>query len=114
MADTTEKFTCIDCGKEVEYEGGLAGWAKKNPDKVRCKECFDKHKSGYAKKGTTSTTAKKTPAKADGCTCQKKAIDAKMFKQAFDELRAEFADDLDSVKDYLGGWTSTLVINRSK
>lgn len=114
MADTTEKFTCIDCGKEVEYEGGLAGWAKKNPDKVRCKECFDKHKSGYAKKGTSSTA--KAPAKKaeGGCTCQKKPIDAKMFKQAFDELRAEFADDLDSVKDYLGGWTSTLVINRSK
>lgn len=115
MADT-EKFTCIDCGKEVEYEGGLAGWAKKNPDKVRCKECFDKHKSGYAKKGTSkSTTAKASAKKSEGgCTCQKKPIDAKMFKQAFDELRAEFADDLDSVKDYLGGWTSTLVINRSK
>ena len=115
MADTTEKFTCIDCGKEVEYEGGLAGWAKKNPDKVRCKECFDKHKSGYAKKGTASTTTKAPAKKSEGgCTCQKKPIDAKMFKQAFDELRAEFADDLDSVKDYLGGWTSTLVINRSK
>ena len=116
MADTTEKFTCIDCGKEVEYEGGLAGWAKKNPDKVRCKECFDKHKSGYAKKGTASTTAK-APAKGSGKSAEtsgKKPIDAKMFKQAFDELRAEFADDLDSVKDYLGGWTSTLVINRSK
>lgn len=114
MADTTEKFTCIDCGKEVEYEGGLAGWAKKNPDKVRCKECFEKHKSGYAKKGNATTT--KAPAKKSegGCTCQKKSIEAKMFKQAFDELRAEFADDLDSVKDYLGGWTSTLVINRSK
>jgi len=112
MADT-EKFTCIDCGKEVEYEGGLAGWAKKNPDKVRCKECFDKHKSGYAKKDTTSTTAKKSYSKTTEAS-SKKPIDAKMFKQAFDELRAEFADDLDSVKDYLGGWTSTLVINRSK
>ena len=105
----TEKFTCIDCGKEVEYEGGLAGWAKKNPDKVRCKECFDKHKSGYAKKAPA-----KAPTKTATNTSAKKEISAKMFKQAFDELRAEFADDLDSVKDYLGGWTSTLVINRSK
>jgi len=115
MADT-EKFTCIDCGKEVEYEGGLAGWAKKNPDKVRCKECFEKHKSSYAKRGTSTSGTAKAPAKKSegGCTCQKKPVEAKMFKQAFDELRAEFADELDSVKDYLGGWTSTLVINRSK
>ena len=44
----------------------------------------------------------------------KKPIDATMFRKAYDELRAEFADELDSVKEYLGGWTSTLVINRSK
>ena len=37
-----------------------------------------------------------------------------MFRKAYDELKAEFADELDSVKEYLGGWTSTLVINRSK
>lgn len=110
MADT-EKFTCIDCGKEVEYEGGLAMWAKNNPDKVRCKDCFDKHKSSYAKKSPAKGTGKS--AETSGKS-NKKEIDAKMFKQAFDELRAEFADDLDSVKDYLGGWTSTLVINRSK
>ena len=111
MAEEKETFKCIDCGKDVEYEGGLAGWAKKNPDKVRCKECFDKHKSGYAKK---SPTTAKAPAQTKTCSCFKKDISASMFKQAFDELRAEFADDLDSVKDYLGGWTSTLVINRSK
>ena len=44
----------------------------------------------------------------------KKPIDATMFRKAYDELKAEFADELDSVKEYLGGWTSTLVINRSK
>lgn len=111
MADT-EKFTCIDCGKEVEYEGGLAMWAKNNPDKVRCKDCFDKHKSSYAKKSPAKGAGKDQ--QENKIKSSKKEIDAKMFKQAFDELRAEFADDLDSVKDYLGGWTSTLVINRSK
>lgn len=113
MTDNKEKFTCTDCGKEVEYEGGLAMWAKKNPDKVRCAECFDKYKNGAAKKA--SSTKKATGKTESGySSSQKKPIDAKMFKQAFDELRAEFADDLDAVKEYLGGWTSTLVINRSK
>ena len=114
MTDEKEKFTCIDCGKEVEYEGGLAMWAKKNPDKVRCAECFDKYKSGAAKKATSTKKASGGSGKSAETYTQKKAIDAKMFKQAFDELRAEFADDLESVKEYLGGWTSTLVINRSK
>lgn len=108
MADNKEKFTCTDCGKEVEYEGGLAMWAKKNPDKVRCAECFDKFKKAPAAKKSTGKT------ESGYSSSQKKSIDAKMFKQAFDELRAEFADDLDAVKEYLGGWTSTLVINRSK
>ena len=106
----TEKFKCAECGKEVEFDGGLAVWASKNPDKVRCEEC---HNKKFAKKGGTTTGAKKEfKSKAEAPV--KKPIDASMFRKAYDELKAEFADELDSVKEYLGGWTSTLVINRSK
>ena len=52
----TEKFKCAECGKEVEFDGGLAVWASKNPDKVRCEEC---HNKKFAKKGETTTGAKK-------------------------------------------------------
>lgn len=97
----TEKFKCAGCGKEVEFDGGLAAWASKNPDKVRCAEC---HNKKFAKKEFKPKT--EAPVK--------KPIDAAMFRKAYDELRAEFADELENVKDYLGGWTSTLVINRSK
>lgn len=106
----TEKFKCAECGKEVEFDGGLAVWASKNPDKVRCEEC---HNKKFAKKGGTTTGTKKE-FKPEAKTPIKKPIDATMFRKAYDELKAEFADDLDSVKEYLGGWTSTLVINRSK
>ena len=106
----TEKFKCAECGKEVEFDGGLAIWVAKNPDKVRCEEC---HNKKFAKKAG-ATTAKKEFKPKEGGASTKKPIDAAMFRKAYDELRAEFADELDSVKEYLGGWTSTLVINRSK
>lgn len=106
----TEKFKCAECGKEVEFDGGLAVWAAKNPDKVRCEEC---HNKKFAKK-TGATATKKEFKPKEGSAPTKKPIEASMFRKAYDELRAEFADELDSVKEYLGGWTSTLVINRSK
>lgn len=105
----SEKFKCAECGKEVEFDGGLAVWAAKNPEKVRCEECHNKKFAGKAKTGTVKKEFK--PAVS---ATPKKPIDAAMFRKAFDELRAEFADELDDVKEYLGGWTSTLVINRSK
>ena len=105
----SEKFKCAECGKEVEFDGGLAVWASKNPEKVRCEECHNKKFAGKAKPG-----APKKEFKPTASATPKKPIDAAMFRKAFDELRAEFADELDEVKEYLGGWTSTLVINRSK
>lgn len=106
----SEKFKCAECGKEVEFDGGLAVWASKNPEKVRCEECHNKKFAGKAKAGS----APKKEFKPAAAATPKKPIDAAMFRKAFDELRAEFADELDDVKEYLGGWTSTLVINRSK
>ena len=111
MNEMTEKFKCAECGKEVEFDGGLAVWASKNPDKVRCEECRNKK---FAKKSGTAASTKKEFKSRDAQAPAKKPIDAAMFRKAYDELRAEFADELDSVKEYLGGWTSTLVINRSK
>lgn len=107
----SETFKCAECGKEVEFDGGLAVWASKNPDKVRCEEC---HNKKFAKKDGATTGAKKKFDPKCAETSGKKTIDATMFRKAYDELRAEFADELENVKDYLGGWTSTLVINRSK
>lgn len=97
----TEMKKCDACGKEFEARGD---WQKV------CLDCF---KAGHAPK-PESKAASKREFKPKAGTAPKKAIDATMFRKAYDELRAEFADELDSVKEYLGGWTSTLVINRSK
>lgn len=94
----TEMKKCEACGKEFEARGT---WQKV------CLDCF---KAGHAPKPESKAAKKESNPKAP----VRKPIDAAMFRKAYDELKAEFADELDSVKEYLGGWTSTLVINRSR
>ena len=92
---------CEACGKKFEARGN---WQKV------CIDCF---KAEHTPKPESKAAKKKFEPKSEQ-TSGKKPIDATMFRKAYDELKAEFADELDSVKEYLGGWTSTLVINRSK
>lgn len=97
------KKVCEKCGKEFEARGE---WQK---------ICLDCYKAGGSSTKATSTT--KTPVKSSSKstgTTGKEAVSAEMFRKAYDELVAEFSDIHDEVKDYLGGWTSTIVINRSK
>lgn len=94
------KQVCEKCGKEFEARGS---WQK---------VCLDCYKAGgTAAKATT--TSKATTSKASS-SVGKEAVSAAMFRKAYDELVAEFSDIQDDVKEYLGGWTSTIVINRSK
>lgn len=102
----TIKVTCAKCKKEFDLDEKWKGFAEKYPDRVTCKDCKD----GGATPKKTSTTQ----SKSGGYSKPKVEITAKMFKQAYDELVAEFGDVLPDVVEYLGGWTSTLVINRSK
>lgn len=113
MAETI-KVVCAECGKEFDLDKKWQPFANKYPERVKCPSC--KKGGGKSVAKAVSNTAKPSksnyskPTSATG----KKQIDATMFKQAYDELVAEFGDNLDEVKEYLGGWTSTLVINRSK
>ena len=72
-----EKVACAECGAEVELEGGLLVWAKKNPDKFRCPECQKKkyaNKIAEGKASNAKSFAKKSeasqyrsPDRRDGC-----------------------------------------------
>lgn len=94
------KQVCEKCGKEFEARGS---WQK---------VCLDCYKAGGT--ATKATTTSKTSTAKAGSSTGKEAISAAMFRKAYDELVAEFSDIQDDVKEYLGGWTSTIVINRSK
>lgn len=102
----SEKITvkCSKCGKDYEVDEKLASWCEKNNKPLVCQDCF---KSGGTKKAPakTATSTAKTP---------KAEVEASMFRKAYDELVAEFSDIKEEVAPYLGGWASTIVINRSR
>lgn len=97
---------CAVCGKDYEVDPKWEAWLAKNPEKAQCNDC---RKAAFEKKDT------KPAAKASGGFTKKSGkITAKMLRQAYDEVKAEFADCLDEVMPFVGGWTSTIAINNSK
>lgn len=104
----SDKITvkCSKCGKDYEVDEKLASWCEKNNKPLVCQDCF---KSG----GTT----KKAPTKSSNTSTAKTSkadVSAAMFRKAYDELVAEFSDIKEEVAPYLGGWASTIVINKSR
>lgn len=115
----TIKVNCAKCGKEFDLDDKWKGFAEKFPERLTCMEC----KNGAKKDVTTAYKNTEKPASYEKkASAHKKAnsapvppgVNASDFRKAYDELTAEFSDVLDDVKDYLGGWTSTIVINRSR
>lgn len=101
---------CSKCHETFELDDKWKSFAEKYPDRVTCPTC----KNGGTKSATTAyknTTKTSSTTKTSGT---KEPVSAAMFRKAYDELVAEFSDVLPDVKEYLGGWTSTVVINRSK
>lgn len=113
----TIKVHCAKCGCEFDLDDKWKGFAEKFPERLTCMDC----KNGAKKDVATAYKATEKPAsyaKKAGTyknnSPSSSGVDAAMFRKAYDELTAEFSDVLDDVKEYLGGWTSTIVINRSK
>jgi hypothetical protein len=103
---------CSKCKETFELDEKWKAFAEKYPERVTCPSC----KNGATKSATTAykNTSKVTTSSKSKSTSGKEPVSAALFRKAYDELVAEFSDILPDVKDYLGGWTSTIVINRSK
>ena len=103
---------CSKCKETFELDDKWKAFAEKYPERVTCQSC----KNGATKSATTAykNTSKSTSTSASKSTGSKGQVSADMFRKAYDELVAEFSDVLPDVKEYLGGWTSTIVINRSR
>lgn len=118
-----DMLTCAKCGKKFLFKSeGLNRWAKNpntDPKKVVCDECHSgKTSKTTSKKPVENPIEKpsnKRPASAPAETNNSKAtMSAELLKKKYDELCAVFGDDLDSVKDYLGGWTTTLALSETR
>lgn len=97
---------CAKCGNDFDLDAKWEGFAKKYPDRVTCPSC--KNGGGAGSHPTSKATSSKSSAPA------KQPVSAEMFVKAYDELTAAFEGRVDEVKEYLGGWASTIVINRSR
>ena len=110
------KVTCAKCGKEFELDEKWQGFAEKYPERITCFEC----KSGAKKDVATAykNTPKKTSLnpykKATSSPSTDKKVNAEMFRDAYEEIKEQFEDVLPEVKDFIGGWVSTIVINRMR
>lgn len=116
MADEKKVFKCSVCGADVEFTGALANWAEKNPDKVKCSDCHakgGKKASSEAIKAHTSKSNSFTD-KAKAHSAAKATLDAALLRKSYDEVTAAFADVIDDVKDYIGGWTTTVALSKTK
>lgn len=117
MTDPKEKVACAECGAEVELEGGLLVWAKKNPDKFRCPECQKKkyaNKIAEGKASNAKSFSKKSETSQSKGSFSKSPVTAKLLRQCYDEVVAEFADIIEDVRPLLGGWTTTIALSKTK
>lgn len=103
---------CSKCKETFELDEKWKAFAEKYPERVTCPSC----KNGATKSASTAykNTSKVTTTSTSKFAGGKEPVSAALFRKAYDELVAEFSDVLPDVKDCLGGWTSTIVINRSR
>ncbi len=108
--------TCTKCGKQFTFgKPALDNWAARpeNHSKVVCNDC----KFGKTSVTTNNKTFKpsvtngKTTSKVEVASSNSHEMSAELLRRKYDELCAVFADDLESVKDFLGGWTTTLALS---
>lgn len=101
------KAKCTVCGKEYEIQDGTpsAKFVEEHPERAKCYDCF---KAGGANKTEATKVAKTSKAPA----VAKSPITAEILRQSYDEVVAAFADVIDDVKDYLGGWTTTVALSK--
>lgn len=96
----TEKI-CSVCGKTFD--------AKADYQKM-CLDCYTKQPKNKETAFKNAVSEKGSGKSAE--TKGKVTITAEVLRQSYDEVTAAFADVIDDVKDYLGGWTTTIALSK--
>lgn len=103
------KAHCSVCGKDFDMDDKYAGFVEKYPDRVKCTDCY---KTGGA--DVKKATAKASGSSKAAASSTKQAITADVLRKSYDEVKAAFADVIDEVHDFIGGWTTTVALSKSK
>lgn len=104
---------CTVCGKTYTIQDGTpsAKFVEEHPERAKCYDCF---KAGGTDKASATAKASSKGSGKSVSTAGKAKLDAETLRQSYDEVVAVFADVLDDVKDYIGGWTTTVALSKSK
>lgn len=101
------KAHCSVCGKDYEANDSLKTFIEKYPDRVKCPDCY---KAGGADVKKATAKAKSSVAsKSD-----KEQMSAELLRKSYDEVKAAFADVIDEVHDFIGGWTTSIALSKTK
>ena len=103
------KAKCAKCGAEVELNDNYANFVEKYPERVTCFKC----KNSGGKSATKATKKAVEQAKTE-CACHCGETSAERFKEVYYQFKEVFGDELKDVKDYIGGWVSTVIIQGTK
>ena len=92
------EFKCAKCGADVTVSKNYEAWARKNPDKLLCKDCKAGKPTAKAETSSSSTTK----------------LNAQVMRKYYDEIYAEFQDEIE--RGFLKGediraMMNTLIIN---
>ena len=109
----TVKAKCAKCGAEIELNDNYKSFVEKYPERVTCFKC---KKAGGKSAAKATKVAEEKAETTHKCTCGEcdNSVSAKRFKEVYHEFKEVFGDELDDVKDYIGGWVSTIIIQGSK
>lgn len=92
------EFKCAKCGADVTVSKNYEAWARKNPEKLLCRDC----KAGKPASKTESSSSSTTK------------LNAQTMRKYYDEIYAEFQDEIE--RGFLNGediraMMNTLIIN---
>ena len=105
------KAHCSVCGKDYEAADSLTGFIEKFPDRVKCPDCY---KAGGTNAKKATATAKGSGKSAETSGKSKVNVDAELLRKSYDEVKAAFADVIDEVHEFIGGWTTTIALSKTK
>lgn len=106
----TIETKCAKCGAGVKLDDKWKAFAEKYPERVTCQKC----KNAGGKSATKATKKAIEDKKEPSCTCCDNPASATKFKEVYHQFKEVFGEEMAEVKDYIGGWVSTVIIQGTK
>ena len=110
----TVNAKCSVCGADVELQDNLKSFVEKYPERVKCKKCYAAGGANKEKAAAKASGDKETGKAVSKARDNFGEVTAELLRKSYDEVIAEFSDVLADVHEFIGGWTTSVAIAKSK